>query len=257
MHFLKRSYSGGSAGISPIAYYRLGQSYPRSEARQAYPHRRRRFFIAPTSELQTLSPSSVASLEVFGTAQLNQQIIANTIISLAAIPQPALDLIIMAAGNMPSLGTVPAPDFGTGVVILYPDSMASQEAPGDPTLITGPVILDPSAIISIEAFGTAVIELYLLPSSIASIEAHGSPTLTVGPAIIAPSGVITVEIFGSVVILGGEIAVPEILDFTLTVSLTPEHQLARTTLRIYDLGLLRIVRRNVMRDDVVLFEAES
>ena len=56
--FKQRSFSGGSAGISPIGYYRLGQSYPRTEARQPYPLPRRVILSQSGALLTLIDPHS-------------------------------------------------------------------------------------------------------------------------------------------------------------------------------------------------------
>ena len=53
-----RSYSGGSSGIRPASNYRLGQFYPRSEARQPYPRHQRVFFAFTSIPFNVTIPAA-------------------------------------------------------------------------------------------------------------------------------------------------------------------------------------------------------
>jgi len=53
--YTRRFGDAGTAGISPVGYYRLGQSYPRERARQAYPGWRRRV-VLEVQESATTGP---------------------------------------------------------------------------------------------------------------------------------------------------------------------------------------------------------
>ncbi len=142
---------------------------------------------------QTLLPTAIASLEAFGTAQLNLRLAPTAIPSAEAFGSAQLNLRILAQG----IASLEA--FGTALVnvqqTLLPTGIASLEAFGTPQLN---LRLLAQAIASAEAFGTPTVVLtqYLLPTGIASAEAFGTALVNVQQSVL-PTGIASLEAFGT------------------------------------------------------------
>jgi hypothetical protein len=161
--------------------------------------------------LQTLAPSAIASLEAFGSPQLDLTVLADpvasaetfgsttliieqflspdAIASLEAFGTAQIDLTVLATG----IASLEA--FGTAQLDLtvFPTSIASAETFGSATVVAQQ-FLGPDAIASAEAFGSPQLNLIVFPSSIASGETFGSPQLDL---TVFPDGIATLEAFGS------------------------------------------------------------
>jgi hypothetical protein len=77
------------ASTSPVGYYRLGQSYPRTVARQAYPHRRPgRPFVCPAGPAGPVpGPYRVADGDVFVSGAVRGQVyVAGAVAGQAFVP---------------------------------------------------------------------------------------------------------------------------------------------------------------------------
>lgn len=128
----------------------------------------------------TLSPSSIASAEAFGTA--------TAVATLTAAPT----------------GIASAEAFGTPAastdLTASPEGIASDETFGTPAS-SGSLTASPASITSAEAFGTpsASASLTASPSGIASAEAFGTPSAS-GASVASPAGIASGEAFGSPVI---------------------------------------------------------
>lgn len=126
---------------------------------------------------QDIAPSSIASGEAFGTAQLNLRLTASGIASGEAFGTVGISLTISPSG------IASAEAFGTAIVDagLRPTGIASGEAFGSATVIRQQFIV-PTGVGSAEAFGSVSLQLgypqEIEPDGIASEEAHGDHTLT-------------------------------------------------------------------------------
>jgi len=113
----------------------------------------------------TLLPSSITSLEAFGTA------------SISVGP---VSVLVSGISSSEAFGTHV---ISNGSVIIIPSGIASLEAFGTAILDRGTVIVAPSGIASAEAFGTGSVlvgELVIYPNGISSAELFGIPTITGG-----------------------------------------------------------------------------
>lgn len=142
----------------------------------------------------TISPTGIASLEDFGTLQINSVIAPTGIASLESIGTAKVNSILLPSGiaSLESFGTaVIAP----GAVTILPSGIASLEDFGSLTAINVQIV-SLTGIASLEDFGVLTITpgpFTILPSGIASLEAFG--TLAVG-SIISPTGIASLEDFG-------------------------------------------------------------
>lgn len=137
-------------------------------------------FTATGAAAQDLEPSSITSLEAFGTPTL------------------------LATNNLSPTSIGSAEAFGTPTVLatndLSPSGIASLEAFGTPTLLATNEVL-PAGIASGEVFGTPTVApgaVSVSPTGIASAEAFGTPLVTHGsiPQVIMPEGIPSREAFG-------------------------------------------------------------
>lgn len=130
---------------------------------------------------QTISPTSIASSEAFGTATISTGPVT---ISPSSI------------GSSEAFGTATL-NFS---VTISPTGIASGEALGTPS-ISASSTLSPSGISSGGAFGTAVIStggVTISPSGIASSGAFGTPViLSTGNQTISPTGIPSSTAFGT------------------------------------------------------------
>lgn len=150
---------------------------------------------------QTLTPSGIASLEAFGTHQLNLAIAATGIASAEALGSHQLNL------NISATGIATAEAFGADQLnfILLPTGIAGAEAFGTAIVIAGNAILA-SAIASAEAFGSDQLDFTLLQTGIASAEAFGSTVLLAGNFLL-PAAIGSAEAFGSHTLLPGGVSI--------------------------------------------------
>ena len=150
-------------------------------------------------ETQTISPSSIASAEAFGTPKLNLKLTASAIASQETFG--ALTVVPGAVSVLPTaIGSLEA--FGSAKLNLklILTGISSSEAFGTP-IVTGGLTIYPSAIPSAEAFGAPVIAGPLLPFGIVSGEQFGSPIVNSGGLSVAPTGVPSTEQFGIPIII--------------------------------------------------------
>lgn len=135
-----------------------------------------------------ISPTSITSLEAFGT-----QVITT-------------GLITLSPSGISSLEVFGTASLSTGAS-LSPSSISTLESFGTPVLSAGGVPVSPNGIISLEAFGTATVEGILVtvsPSSIASLESFGEVVLERLLSILLPTGIVTRESFGRPLVVGGD-----------------------------------------------------
>jgi hypothetical protein len=142
-------------------------------------------YIGP--QVQTLSPSSILTLEVVPTPTLT--------------PGP----VTLSPASIASLQVVPTPTLTPGSVTLHPTSIGSQEAFGTPTLTPGSVTLHPTSIATQEAFGTPFMlpgAVILSPATIPTSEVVPDPSLTPGTTILTPASIGSQEAFETPTITG-------------------------------------------------------
>ena len=144
---------------------------------------------------QTISPSAIASLEAFGTDQLNLELLAQAIASLEAFGSHTMQpgAVTVSPSAIASLEA-----FGTDQLNLelLAQAIASLEAFGSPQLN---LTLTLTGISSAEAFGTLQLDLALVLQAISSAEAFGSASVSIdgGPQTVSPAGIASGEAFGT------------------------------------------------------------
>lgn len=166
-----------------------------------------------TTGAVSVSPSSVASAEAFGSAVLTTTV---TLSPAAIASAEAFGTAVLTTGAVtvsPS-SIASAEAFGSAMVsveggtqFINAEGIASSEAFGEATLTPGAVTVTAEAIASAEAFGSAVVSAagtVLAPASIDSAEAFGDAVLTVGAVTVAPTAIASAEAFGSATVTGGE-----------------------------------------------------
>ena len=87
----------------------------------------------------------------------------------------------------------------TGVVIISPVAIATQESVGSPTISLGATIISPSEIVSQELVGSPTVVplgVVLQPTVIVTEEVVGSPVVTAGLSVILPTAITTEEAVG-------------------------------------------------------------
>lgn len=157
---------------------------------------------------QTVSPSSIGSVEAFGTAQINLSIAPSGIASAEAIGTATLTTGPVTVS--PS-GIASAEAFGTAQINLSiaPSGIASAEAFGTPTL-SATFTITVNGIASAEAFGTATVTpgvVTVSPGGIASAEAFGNAVVSSGGLIVSPSGIASGEAVGSATVTPGAVTI--------------------------------------------------
>lgn len=126
----------------------------------------------------TIIPTSIASLEAFGTA---------------VILTGPTSVLPSSIASQESFGTA---TVLAGSVIISPSSITSAESFGTPTLFTT-VTLVPTSIASLEAFGLTVISstVTVTPVSIASEETFGEATVLLWWQFLTPNSILSAESF--------------------------------------------------------------
>jgi len=148
-------------------------------------------FKEPGGGATNLTPTSIASLEAFGSHTISPGAVTLSPSSISSAE--AFGTASLAAG-----------------ISLSPSAIDSAEAFGSVSLTAGAVGLTPAGIASLEAFGSASITtgvVYITPAGISSAEAFGSHALTSGASGISPTGIASAEAFGSVQIIVGSITI--------------------------------------------------
>lgn len=137
--------------------------------------------------------SAIASLEAFGTAEVQRRIEPTGIASAETFGTAQVDQRLRATG------LASAEAFGTAAVlsasILQPSGISSAEGFGEPQVV---LRLEPAGIPSAEVFGTPLIlaQTILYPDGIATAEAFGSAkVLSAGQ--LYPDGIPSGEGFGT------------------------------------------------------------
>ncbi len=139
-------------------------------------------FLEPSSGLD-ISPTGIASTEVFGTA----------VISTGAV-------------TLSPTGIASVESFGTAAIsqatFLTPSGIASEGVFGTAVLTTGAVVLSPTGISSTETFGIAVVTqgFVLIPTGIISTEAFGVVGITTGGITVTSIGINSAEVFGTTLV---------------------------------------------------------
>lgn len=160
--------------------------------------------IAPGSSPQTISPSSIASAEVFGTPTIAVGVVTlvlNSIASSEAFGSPTLipGTVTVQPAAITSAETFGTLSVTTGAVTIQPQAITSGEVFGTPVIVAEAVTISPTSITSAEAFGTLTVvvgTVIVQPQTIASGEAFGTPTLVVGAVTIQPQTIASAEMFG-------------------------------------------------------------
>ena len=157
-------------------------------------------------------PSSIASLEAFGTAELTQAftITVSGIASLEAFGSLVLTqdqaIVVTGIASLEAFGSLTLIQDQTITV----SGIASLEAFGTQVLTQG-LTIAVSGIDSAEAFGTTLVtpgNVDIVVSGIATGEAFGSSTVTRdNDQILLPSGVVSAEGFGSVTVTPGDVSI--------------------------------------------------
>jgi len=161
---------------------------------------------------------AIASLEAFGSHQLNLKLEPSSIVSLEVFGSISMGVLLQPSGiaSLEAFGTaiVAGPltvssiasleTFGTAQLNLtiYPFTIIMSEEFGIPGILGALTI---SGIASLEAFGAVVIAGPVTCEGIVSIEEFGLVVVT-GPLTL--TGVASLEAFGSLVVMG--LAVPPV-----------------------------------------------
>lgn len=185
---------------------------------------------------QTVTATSIASAEAFGSPTLTPGAVTVTATGIASVEAFGTATVQAGAVTATATGIASSEAFGTptataGTVQVSPQGIASGEAFGTPSVSQGAgsaQSISATGIASSEAFGspevqpgTATIappgigsgvvfgvpnllgQVGILPVQIFSAEAFGTPTLSQGAAQLLPSGIPTAEAFGRPALSGG------------------------------------------------------
>lgn len=177
------------------------------------------YLEVPSPASQTLIPSGVGSLEVFGTTFVNvqQTLIPLGVVSLegfgTAFMNAQQTLISSGIGSLESFGTsflnvqqtlnpggIPSLEaFGSGALnfYLFLSAIGSEEVFGTHEVVFSTQSLIPGGITSLEVFGNGRLNFYLFPSPVISQEGFGSSKLGFR---IFPVSVISEEGFGTLLV---------------------------------------------------------
>lgn len=153
-----------------------------------------------------VAPSSIASGEIFGTSKIINDIKPSSIISqevfgTATITRGPVNIAPTGISSGEAIGTA---QINRGAVSIVPSGITTGEAFGTAALNTGAATLAPTGIASQENFGTPKINLVINVSSINSSESFGSGVVAPGPVNVAPSSILSSESLGSPIISQGE-----------------------------------------------------
>ncbi len=145
------------------------------------------------SNLQTITPTGVATADAYGTQLLHQQIVGAGIASAETIG--TITLVHWIQGIT---GIASAEAFETGHLLhqQIQGSGFGGETIGTPTFIH--FITGITGISSAEAFGTQMAMLNIQPSGIATADAYGSPQLN---QLFVAGGISSAEAFGTILLI--------------------------------------------------------
>lgn len=157
-----------------------------------------------------VDPSSIASVEAFGTATIAHEVepggiatgetfgtaVQGHVVAASSITTSETVGVAQVAQILGCSGIASGEAFGTLAMSQSIDaaSVSSEGAMGGPALDN---VLSPVAVGSLEAFGTAVASLVVLGSGVASAEAFGTAGLF---QALGASGVASAEAFGAAVL---------------------------------------------------------
>jgi hypothetical protein len=176
------THSGGNGGAKVFGYvYEDGTDGYTGGLK----YRERVFGASP----QTITPSAIASAEAFGTAKVNQRVVAAGIASAEAFGTAKVNQQIRPSG-IASAEACGAARVNQSIACT---GIASAEVFGS-TRVNQQI--RPSAISSTEAFGTAAVHQQIRPGGIASGEAFGAATV-LAPQTITVSSIASAEAFGT------------------------------------------------------------
>lgn len=154
----------------------------------------------------TITPTSVASAESFGTATLIPGGVSLTPTSIASAESFGT-ATLRSVYSLSPVSIASAESFGaalieSGVTHVAPLSIASGEVFGTAVITPGGVTLTPTSIQSSESFGTAILTTLstLLASEINSGEVFGRAVLTPGVITLTPAAIASAEAFGTAVL---------------------------------------------------------
>ena len=152
----------------------------------------------------SISPTGIDGAEAFGTAVIVPGVV---IVSPSAISSGegfGSPIVSQGASFVLPDAISSAEAFGTtvvlrGAVIVAPGGIASAEAVGSHVVLPGGVIVNFSgrAIPSAEAFGTVLVNRYILGQAIDTAEAFGPIIVQPGPRIVLPTAIASDEAFGT------------------------------------------------------------
>lgn len=170
----------------------------------------------PASSPITVSPSSIASAESFGspTVTTSLAVSPDPIPTAESVPAPTISTSLsVAPASIPSAEAFGSPDVSTALVVS-PTSIPSAESVPGPTVSTA-LSVAPVSIPSRESVSapTVTSALTVAPVSIPSAESFGLPTL-VQNKVVSPDSIPSGESFG-VVTAGGDILVGTVYAFVL------------------------------------------
>src|SRR5688572_7743426 len=173
--------------------------------------------LSVEEQVQTVTPTGIASLEAWGTPTVqpgNLNVSPGSIASAEAWGSPTLQ---PGNTNVSPSGLASAEAWGTptvqpGNLNVSPSSIGSAEAWGQPTLQAGNVNVSPSGIASLEAWGSPTLNasIQVLVTAVPSAEAWGTPTLVAGAVAITPTSIDSAEAWGQPTLaFGGATIVPD------------------------------------------------
>lgn len=121
---------------------------------------------------QTITPSGVASLEAFGTDQLNLALTATGVASAEAFGSHLVQRLLefIAPSGIASLEAFGSVTLQLGAVTITPSGITTAEAFGSQTLAVGATTIATSGVASEEAFGTSIVTGAIRPAGIPSEE---------------------------------------------------------------------------------------
>lgn len=151
-----------------------------------------------------LSPVGIASEQSLGAASVSQRIYIDSAIYEGALGTPHVQFVV-SPSSVSSFES-----FGVHEVItrqiLYPTSIASEQALGTATVLRGARSIGMQAVSSAELFGLAKLSLALFMAAIDSVEQLGDAVVSTGPVEILPLG-FSDEVVGSPIIVVGGVVV--------------------------------------------------
>lgn len=156
----------------------------------------------------TVSPGGIATAEAFGTATIVHTVAPAGVPTEEAFGTAAINL------NVAATGIASAEAFGSHALAatytITAGGIPSEEAFGSHVVSTSALTITASGIASEEAFGSHTFSpgaINIIPGGIATAEAFGSHTVTVSALTLSPGGIASAEQFGSHTAAPGAVSV--------------------------------------------------